>query len=132
MRGPVFGPLSLSQCGYDSSSNPALDVHMLIAALPERFVSGAKTVRQAKAEAITTYNLGTAKEKKLERILDEPRLGPGAFIHASLVSGVPGGTQEEVDAYTKRWHLAMSFPTHHLLAGNEITDAAQLLASLPS
>lgn len=131
MHGPVFGPPGMSQCGYQSSANPAVDVHVVVAALPERYMSGVKTVKQARSEAVAIYNLGTAEDKKNERIIDEPRLGRGAFIHAFLVTGLPGGTQEEVDAYTKRWHLSLSFPTHRLLVGHEVTDAAQLLGSLP-
>lgn len=131
MHGPVFGGAAFNnQCGYSSTSNPVRGVQVVIDGLPEP--RGPKNVTQAKSEAQNLYNLGTAKDKKNERIIDEPRLGNGAFIDAALVPGLPGGTAEQLDAFTPQWHLRITWHTHDLLADNEITDAKQLLATAPS
>lgn len=131
MHGPVFGgAASNNQCGYSSTTNPVRGVQVVIDGLPEP--RGRKNVTQAKSEAQKLYDLGTAKDKKNERIIDEPRLGKGAFVHAFLVPGLPGGAAEQLDAFTPRWHLTITWHTHDLLADNEITVAKQLLAAVPS
>jgi hypothetical protein len=91
---------------------------------------GPRTIQQAKDDAVTMRRLGTAADRKTDRIIDTPRLGRGAFVHAYLLSGLPDGPVEDVDAYVPKWEIFVNIPTRRLLGAGEVAKVAAIAAAI--
>jgi len=121
----------LPGCGYYQVDGRGMRTFIVsFTPFPSKLTSPTLGATRKSLRAIVA--MGTAQQRAHDRIISEPAWGSGAFVQATLVDGLPGGTQEQVDAYTAHWIVSLTIITSRYLASHELSWMNSLVAALPS